>query len=174
MKKLVYLLLLLLPLVAFGVYGYGKNLPESYEVERSAVYDQPIASVWQAITDYEKLPGWSEHIEKVERQEDQEGQPVWRFYSRDGHYMDIAIVKAEEPAVFVSRIVETDMPFGGSWSFQLLKKDEETTQVSLKEEGIVPSPFWRLVLNFVMGQDMMVTQYLTELGKKFGETPEIK
>lgn len=170
----MFFLLLLLPLAAFGVYGYGKNLPESYEVERSATYDQPIETVWQAISDYEQLPSWSKNIARVEKQEDQEGMPVWRFLSRDGHYMDIQVVKAEEPAVFVSRIAETDLPFGGTWTFFLVKKTDDTTQVTLKEEGFVESPLWRLMMRFVMGEEAMVDQYLTELGQKFGETVEIK
>lgn len=174
LRRLVFLLLLMVPLAAFGIYGYGKNLPESYEVTRSALYDQPIASVWQAITDYEKIPGWSEHIEKVERREDQEGLPVWRFFGEGDHYMDIEVVKAEEPALFVSRIAETDMPFGGTWTFLLVKKGESTTEVTLKEEGIVASPFWRLVSKFILGESAMVDSYLGELGRKFGETVEIK
>lgn len=174
MKKLVFFLLLLLPLLAFGVYGYGKNLPESYEVSRTALYDQPIAAIWEAIADYEKLPLWSQSIESVEKQEDQEGFAVWRLYTRDGHYMDVEVVKEEEPALFVSRVVETDLPFGGGWTFLLVKKGEDTTEVTLKEEGYISSPFWRLVMEFILGKNAMADQYLTELGQKFGEKVEIK
>ena len=174
MKKLAFALLLLLPLAAFGIYGYGANLPESYEVTRRATYDQPIGAVWQAITDYEKLPGWAEHIQNVEKREDQEGFPVWRFTTKDGHYMDILVVKSEEPALFVSRIAETDLPFGGSWTFVLVKKGEDTTELVLKEESYIDSPFWRLAMEFILGKSTMVDTYLAELGQKFGEKTEIR
>lgn len=174
MKKLVFLLLLLLPLAAFGVYGYGTNLPESYELTRSATYDQPIGALWQAITDYEKLPGWSKHVEKAERREEQEGFPVWRLYLSDGHYMDVQAVKEEEPSFYVSRIAETDLPYGGSWTFALLKKGETTTEITLKEEGLIVSPFWRLVREFALGEGAAAESYLRELGEKFGEKVEIR
>lgn len=174
MKKILFLILLLLPLLVFGIYGYGTNLPESYEVTRRALYDQSVTAVWQAITDYEKMPGWSEHVEKVERLEDQEGLPVWRFYTSDGHYMDIEVVKAEEPNIYISRISETDMPFGGSWTFLLTQKGDEATEVILKEESYISSPLWRLLMKFVLGKGAMADAYLEQLGQKFGEKVEIR
>lgn len=174
MKKLLFFVLLVLTLAAVGIYGYGRNLPESYEVERSVAYGRPIETVWQAISDYERLPEWSRHIEKVEKQEDQEGMPVWRLFNRDGHYMDIQVVRAEEPAVFVSRIAETDLPFGGVWTFLLVRKPDGTTQVTLKEEGYVETPLWRLALWFVIGKEAMIDRYLADLGRKFGEIPDIR
>ncbi len=174
MKKLLFLLLLLLPLAAFGIYGYGKNLPETHEISRSALYDQPIGALWQAIADFDKLPGWSDQIEKVERQEDQEGFPVWRFYNKEGKYMDIIVAKSEEPVLLMTRIVETDMPVSGSWTFVLNKRGEETTELTLKEEGYVGNPLMRLKMKFFNGKEATVDGFLVNLGHKFGEKVEIR
>lgn len=174
MKKLVFLLLLLVPLLVFGVYGYGKNLPEAYEVTRRALYDQSTTALWQAVTDYEKFPGWTESITRVERREDQEGLPVWRFYNQDGHYMDVAVIKEEAPELLAVRVVETDLPYGGSWTLIFTRKDDDTTELTVKEEGVIDHPFWRLAMKFVFAPEAMADQFLASLGRKFGEKVEIR
>jgi uncharacterized protein YndB with AHSA1/START domain len=159
-------------LAAFGMYGFGHNLPESHEVTLSAKYNQPIELVWEAITDYERLPSWSPRIVKTEAREEQEGLPVWRLHYADGHYMDVQIMQEEKPELYVSRVVETDLPFVGIWTFSL-KKQGENTLLTVHEEGETESPLARMKLRFLAGEDAMLREHLTALGRKFHETPGI-
>jgi uncharacterized protein YndB with AHSA1/START domain len=155
-----------------GVYGFGTNLPQTHEVSVKTVYHQPRAQVWEAISHYETAVEWSPSLQKVERIDDLDGLPVWRFYDKDGHHMDVQVIESRAPERHVSRIVATDYPYMGSWTFELQDAGDKTL-VILTEEGKVESPLWRLVMRYLMGQDRMVRAFLLDLGHKFGETPHI-
>ena len=158
--------------VLSGIYGYGTNLPETHQLSLQTVYHQPRAEVWSAISDYQQTPAWSPSVSRVERRPDLEGLPVWRLYDKDGHHMDVQVVEEKAPERHVSRIVETDYPYKGSWIIEL-EESGDRTLVTLTEEGQVRSPLWRLMMRYVMGQDSMVRAFLQDLGRKFGETPHI-
>lgn len=170
-RRLIFLLLAVFAAVS-GMYGFGTNLPDTHALTLKTVYHQPRAQVWQAIADYAAAPQWSPSIARVERRPDQDGLPVWRFYDKDGHHMEVQVVEEVAPERHVSRIVATDYPYAGSWTFTLEEAGDKTL-VTLTEEGQVKSPLWRLVMRYMMGQDTMVRAYLQELGKKFGEQPHI-
>lgn len=165
-------ILLILFAIACGIYGYGTNLPPTHQLTLQTVYHQPRAQVWEAISDYQQAPEWSPSVARVERQADIDGLPVWRFYDKDGHHMDVQVVEQKSPERHVSRIVATDYPYKGSWTFELEDAGDKTL-VTLTEEGEVRSPLWRLMIRYVMGQDTMVRAFLQDLGRKFGETPHI-
>ena len=173
--RILISIVILLAVITVGIYGFGVNLPETHKTIRTATYHQPAQALWPLVANYEKAPEWSSNIRKVERREDKDSLPVWRFYDKRGHYMDIQVLRSEEPRMLISRIIETDMPFGGTWTIELKPSAETTaTEVTLMEEGIVKSPFWRFLCHFLMGSQGMVDQYLTELGKAVGETPSIR
>jgi uncharacterized protein YndB with AHSA1/START domain len=171
-KRRPWILLILMIAVFCGVYGFGTNLPETHELTLKTVYHQPREQVWKAIADYSTAPEWSPSIARVERRPDLDGLPVWRFYDKDGHHMDVQVVEEKAPERHVSRIIATDYPYAGSWTFTLEDAGNKTL-VTLTEEGRVKSPLWRLAMRYLMGQDTMVRAYLQELGKKFGEEPHI-
>ncbi len=174
MKKFLWLLLVLLALSSFGIYGYAQNLPQSYEVTRRTIYDQPIAAVWEAVTEYKALPEWEPSIASAERREDVEEQPVWRLTGDYGFYVDVQVVKSQEPNIQMVQIIDTNLPYSGSWSFYLSEKKEGITQLIMKEEGSIPSPICRLMLHFLFGKEALVDHYLVKLGDKFGEIPVIR
>lgn len=164
-----------LAIICVGIYGFGSNLPETRKVTRTASYHQPAETIWPLVAEYEKTPKWSSHAEKVERREDKEGLPVWRLYDKRGHYMDIQVLRSEAPRMLISRIIETDLPFSGAWTIEIKPStDNSVTDVTLVEEGVIQSPFWRFLMHFVFDSNAMIDQYLTELGKAMGETPTIR
>jgi uncharacterized membrane protein len=165
------LLLLIIAFVVSGMYGFGTNLPETHIVTRKTVYHQPVDTVWEALTNYKTLPEWSPVISKVEPVKDSQ-KPRWRVYDVQGRVMEIEVVSEEENIKHVSRIVDGDFPFHGSWTFELQESGEHTLVV-LTEEGRIDNPMWRVIMRYMLGKDNMVKQYLQSLGKKFGEEPHI-
>jgi uncharacterized protein YndB with AHSA1/START domain len=172
MRRPFTLFLVFLIAIGCGIYGFGTNLPATHTVTLKTVYHQPRDVVWQAVSDYQIAPEWSQGLEKVERLEDMDGLPLWRFYDKEGHHMDIQVIESRAPERHVSRIVASDYPFLGSWTITLEEAGDRTL-VTLTEEGRVDSPLWRLAMRYLMGQDQMVRAFLHDLGRKFGETPHI-
>ncbi len=167
-----YLLLLASVIAAtvFGLYGFGANLPESYTVRRSVVYAEPVEGVWDAITGYDSMPQWSSHVARTERRLDRDEKAVWRIYDRNGHYMDVQVELADPPHYYKTRIVDTDLPFAGTWAFELLPA-AGGTQLTLTEEGAAPNPFARVFLHFFVGKETYVDRHLSDLAAKFQKSP---
>lgn len=173
MRYLVIFVLVLI-LVVVGLYGYGSNLPEETTTKVSATYRQPIEKVWERISDYSAIPSWSEDMEKVERVEDLEGFPVWRFTPKKGDPMDIQVVRSEKPGLHIGKIVNNEsLPFGGTWIFQLKSLSENETQVTLTEDGYVKSIIGRAICHLI-GKDRMLKSHLADIGKSFSKTVEVR
>lgn len=171
-KRRPYLFLILLLVALLGLYGFGSNLPATHEITVKALYHQPREALFNAISNYEKTPEWSSSVARVERLPDHNGLPVWRFYDKDGHQMEIEVVASQAPSRHVSRLMVSDFPFTGTWTFEL-QETAGKTMVTLTEEGRVNSPIWRLIQRYGTGQDAMLRNFLLELGTKFSETPQI-
>ncbi len=165
--KYIFLLFIIIAILCFGVYGYGTNLPATHKFNKTAIYDKPIELIWQAIADYEIQPQWSENTvssELLESIDTQHGDDIWRFVYADGNFMDIKITQSQPPFLHISKIINTDYPFTGSWKFELAKIDDNKTKLVLTEEGTVENPLWRLIFKHIIGQEIGAESYLQELG----------
>ena len=169
MKKLLLNLIVILALVVAGLYGYGTQLPKDHEVSVSMAYNQPQEALWDAITNYAKLPEWSKSTAKAEALEPKDGKPVWRLITKHGEVMDLVIDEETPMTRHVATIANDNLPFGGSWIFELTPT-ETGTRVTLTEKGYLKQPILRALSALVWGHDHMLKEFLTELGAKFGET----
>lgn len=153
--------------LALIVTAIGALLPKQHVASRSALFKQSAATVWQTITDIESFSAWRTDLKGVERLPDREGRPVWREVSRQGA-MTLEIVESSPPNRLVSRIADPDLPFGGSWTYELAEADAGT-KLTITENGEVYNPIFRFMSRFVFGHTATLEAYLKALGKKFGE-----
>jgi hypothetical protein len=72
----------------------------------------------------------------------------------------------------VSRIAGDNLPFGGTWTFEVTPAGDGAT-LRITERGWVSNPIFRFVLRFVLGYTSNLEMYLRSLGRKFGETAQI-
>lgn len=173
MRYLIGFVLLVI-LIVVGLYGYGSNLPYETTTDVTATYQQPIEKVWARITDYSAIPTWSKDMEKVERVEDLEGFPVWRFHPKKGDAMDIQVLRSEKPTLHIGKVVDNEsLPFGGTWIFQIKAVSKNQTEVTLTEDGYIKSTIGRAICQ-LLGKDRMVKSHLEEIGTSFGETVEVR
>ena len=146
----------------------GSLLPKGLSATRRATYRQPAAAVWSAITDIDRFPTWRSDLSSVERLPDREGRPVWREKGRNGA-MTLEQVEASPPRRFVGRIADKNLPFGGTWTYELTETAGSTT-LAITEDGEVYNPIFRFLARFVFGHSATMEKYLRDLGKKFGES----
>jgi len=71
-------------------------------------------------------------------------------------------------ARLVTRIVDQDLGYSGSWTYQFSGANGGT-RVRITEDGEVPNVLFRFVSRFVFGHTATVDAYLKALGRKFGE-----
>jgi uncharacterized protein YndB with AHSA1/START domain len=156
-------------LVVFAILlaAAGSLLPKEHSATRRATYRRPAADVWDAITDIEKFPTWRKDLSSVERLPDRDGRPVWREKGKHGT-MTLEQIEARPPSRLVGRIADKNLPFGGTWTYEL-NEAAGSTMLAITEDGEVYNPVFRFLARFVFGYASTMEKYLKDLGSKFGE-----
>jgi Polyketide cyclase / dehydrase and lipid transport len=158
----------------------GTLLPKGHVATRAARFRQTPDAVWQAITGYEDFPKWRTGVQSVTRLPDANGHVVFMERSGSGssaQQIPYEIVESVAPAGgapgrLVAKIADPKLPFGGSWTYEVSAADGGTL-LRITERGEVYNPIFRFVSHFFMSQTKTMEDYLSALGKKFGETVTI-
>jgi uncharacterized protein YndB with AHSA1/START domain len=158
----------ILVLLVVIVAGVGYTLPVAHTARRSAALRAAPAAVWTAITDVTAYPVWRGDVESVEVLAPVNGRQSWREKGKNGT-ITYATERVDPPTRLVTRIADTDLPFGGEWEYELAP-DGGGTRIVITERGEVYNPIFRFVSRFVMGHTSTIDAYLRALGTKFGET----
>lgn len=156
-------LLVIVGLLAL-MMAIGAALPKTHTASRTATLPRPPAEVWQALTDWQKVPTWRPEVKSVRALD---GAAGWVETSKFGD-MPLAIESADEPRQLVMRIASDKLPFGGTWTYRLEPLDAERTRLTITEDGLIKTPMFRFMARFVFGYDKTLAGYLQSLGRKFG------
>jgi len=107
----------------------------------------------------------------VTRLPDREGLPAHIEDTAAGKLM-IQTQSMEPPKKLVNRIGGNDLPFGGTWTFDVTPTPDGST-LRITENGYVTNPIFRFVGRFFIGYSSEMEKYLTGLSQHFGEKPQI-
>jgi hypothetical protein len=72
------------------------------------------------------------------------------------------IVEAAPPRRLVTRVADPDLPYGGTWTFELAPEGSGT-RLTITERGEVDNPIFRVLARFVFGHAATMDAYLDEL-----------
>jgi hypothetical protein len=167
MKWVGIVLGVLVGLVAV-VWIIGALLPKGHVATRMARYKQPPEKVWEAITNVEGMKAWRSELKGVERMPGKNGKPAWVEDMGNFGKMPLEVEVLEPPRRLVTRIASTELPFGGTWTFEIAPAEEGAT-LRITETGEIYSPFFRFMSRFIFGYTSTLETYLKDLGRKFGE-----
>ena len=171
MRTLLTILGVFLTIAAIGFIGFTANLSKNHHVETDAVFERPVAMVWDVMTNYTTMPSWSPTIAKAESLGIKDGKPAWHLELKDGHFMDVSIEESIPNKHFKSTIIDTNTPYAGSWIIDFEAIDANKTAVKLAEDGKIKSPFWRFVVHYFIGQDAIIKQTLVQTGEELAKRP---
>jgi uncharacterized protein YndB with AHSA1/START domain len=157
--------------VVIIVLVIGWLLPRDHAATRIGRYHQPPEKIWAAITDVDAMPSWREGLKSVKRLPDRNGLPAHIEYSSSGQ-LSMETVEMSPPHKLVNRIAGSDLPFGGTWTFEVESLADGAT-LRITENGFVTNPVFRVVSRFLLGYTSEIEKYLRSLAKKFGEAPQI-
>lgn len=145
----------------------GSLLPVGHVASRSARLRQPPEAVWSAITDVAAYPTWRADVKSVELVPATEGHPRW-IENMGGERIAFEATASDPPRHLVVRIADPELPFGGSWTYDL-SPTAEGTQLRITENGEVYNPIFRFVSRFVFGHTATIDAFVRSLGRRFGE-----
>jgi hypothetical protein len=78
-------------------------------------------------------------------------------------------VEALPPRRLVTRIADRNLPYGGTWTYQIAPEDDGCSLI-ITEDGEVYNPFFRFVSRFIMGHTATLDAYLKGVKAKLGES----
>ena len=163
--KTVLIASAILILIVVVVVAIGAMLPVQHVASRSAVLAAPPDTVWHLITDIAGFPSWRGDVKRVERLPDRDGRPVWVEETTSGR-ITLAVDRAEPPRLLVLRIADPDLPFGGTWTYELTPGDHGATVLKITENGEVYNPLFRFMSRFIFGHEGTIRGYLAALEKR--------
>jgi uncharacterized protein YndB with AHSA1/START domain len=142
----------------------GWRLPRSHRASREQTLAASPGAIWTAITDVEAFPSWRD-IKTAQRLPDRDGRPVWLEESRSGR-MTLAVERMEAPRLLVVRIADRDLPFGGTWTYEITPI-AGGTRLRVTEDGEIYNPLFRFMARFIFGYEGTIASYMAALEKRF-------
>ena len=121
-------------------------------------------AAFQAISDWKNLPSWNKSVTAVA---ELPGGGVW-VETMGSMKIPLRIEKSEAPRLFVARIADEELPFGGTWTHTLEATGQGTTRLTTTEDGFIKSAPFRFIAHFVLGYHTTLSDYQTALGARFG------
>jgi len=150
----------------------GWLLPREHVARRIGRYRQKPEVIWEAITNVDAMPAWREGLKSVQKLPERNGLPAHVEVTTSGT-IPMETVEMDAPRKLVSRIAGEQLPFGGTWTFEIAPVEEGAT-LRITEHGWVSNPFFRFMSKFVFGQTSTMNAYLRSLATKFGEPTRIE
>jgi len=149
----------------------GWMLPVKHRASVARVYQATPASLFSLITDVSAFPAWRTGVSRVDTLPDENGHRRWQEVTKNGPPITYVVERAVPDRVLVGRIADTNLPFGGSWTYELTPGAVGQTKLTITEDGEVYNPIFRFVSRFVMGHEATINRYLSDVGKRFPESP---
>lgn len=142
----------------------GWSLPVEHHATREATFQSSPQSVYQLITDVDRYPEWRSSVKRIENLPDSAGKKRFREVGGDG-----SIVYEVETALpnsrVVMRIADRSLPFGGSWTHELIPRGDSTTH-RITEDGEIYNPLFRFVARFIIGYTSTMETYLSDVRRR--------
>jgi uncharacterized protein YndB with AHSA1/START domain len=164
MKWLLIAGIVLACLVAVVVVA-GMLLPKAHVAARSARFKHPPEAVWALIAGDQS---WRPDVRRYEALPDANGRRTWKETDKHGSSITFEIVESEQPRRLVTRIADTNLPFGGSWTYEIVPEIGGCS-IEITEHGEVYNPVFRFVSRFIMGHTATIDAYLSALAKRLEE-----
>jgi uncharacterized protein YndB with AHSA1/START domain len=166
MRRLIYVIGGVAAVVlVVTVAGYA--LPQNHVASREALIPASPASLFQTILDVAKHPEWRSDVTRVEVLAQ---DPLkWREYA-GGDVITFEVVENRPPERLRVRIADHDLPFGGTWTYELAP-EASATRLRITEHGEVYNPIFRLVSRFVFGHTATIDRFIEGLQARVSRAP---
>ena len=142
----------------------GASLPKGHVASLEKRLPIDPQSLWTILTDVDSFAAWRPDVKRIETLPDIEGRPVWTEHTTSGR-IRFAVDRMEPPRTLVVRIADPDLPFGGTWTYEILE-DGNGSSLRITERGEVYNPIFRFIARFVFGYEKTIRTYLDALERR--------
>lgn len=140
----------------------GYALPQDHVASGSAHLTAPPDAVFATISDVRRYPEWRSDVSSVEVIA---SSPLRWHETSGGDTITFEVVESRPPEHFRVRIADANLPFGGTWTYELTP-DTSGTHLVITEHGHVYNPVFRFVSRLVFGHTATIDRYLAALARR--------
>jgi len=144
--------------LVLAMFVVGWLLPEKHHASRQATFRASPETLWALITEVDAFPSWRSDVKTVQRLPDRDGRPVWVEEGSSGR-ITLAVERSDAPRLLVLRIADPDLPFGGTWTYEIRPSTNGST-LTITEDGEIYNPLFRVMSRFVFGYESTMAAYL--------------
>lgn len=155
------------------VVGVGYALPVSHQATRAITVSASPDSAFSLIANSSAFPSWRSRVTRVEPVARNDNVASYREIGDDGNILYV-VDETVRPTRLRTRIADTTLPFGGTWTFDISTQNDGT-ELRITEDGEVYNPVFRFMSRFVFGHHGSIETYLRDatavLGGRGGIRP---
>ena len=169
MKTLILIVIVVVGvvIVVAGVAALiGSRLPKNHTASKTILLHRSPKEVYDVVRDFGSAPSWRSGLKSVEVKTQPDGKVQFREVGSDT--IDYAVDEDVPGEKLVTRILNTDLGYGGKWTYEFLSEGGGT-RVKIIEDGEVSNVLFRFMSRYVFGHTGTIETYLTSLAKRFGE-----
>jgi uncharacterized membrane protein len=165
----VGVVIVIIVVLVIVVFVMGSRVPESHVVSRSIRLHRPLPDVYATVCDFGGSSKWRTDVKSVEMLETSEkGKTQFRENGRND-IVTYEVVDDVQNQRIVTRIVDRDLGYSGSWTYVFSKNGDDTV-VTITENGEVPNVAFRFMSHYVFGHTSTIDAYLKALARHFGDS----
>lgn len=150
------------------IYAIGWYLPVKHTATLKRSIPAPKAEIWSMVTKPERYPDWRSTVERVQIHSDSSEMLHWTEYYSEQESLGYEEVERRDSSLFISKIVDQELPFGGSWTIRL-ESIGSNTLIEITEDGEIYNPVFRFFARFILGYEATMDTYLNDLEGVFRE-----
>lgn len=148
----------------------GMLLPREHTARAAIELAAAPERVWAIVSDFAGAARWRPDLESVRLESPAGGR--LRFVETTGEGdTPFEVVSQDPPRRQVVRVVDDGLPFGGTWTWELVPLSGGTG-LTLTEEGFVRNPVYRAMGLLFFRPTEGITRYLGALATALGEDAE--
>ena len=119
-------------------------------------------------------PDWRTGVKSFGVLPDAGGRKQW--WEEDAHRQKVTfeLVEARPAQRLQVRIADANLPFGGTWTFDIAPTANGGSELRIAEDGEVYNVIFRFMARFIFGYAGSLELYLNDVGAKFGEPVRIE
>jgi hypothetical protein len=140
----------------------GWMLPADHTATRRARYARPPAEVFEVVADFSSASSWRTGV-RVEVLDDE----TFVEHTEEGP-VRMRVASREPPTRLIVAIDDPELPFSGTWTYELAPVDGGTELV-ITERGSISNPLIRAMAAAFFDPGETARRYLVDLGAHFGE-----
>jgi uncharacterized protein YndB with AHSA1/START domain len=152
--------LVILGLVILAMVITGTILPEKHTATASREFQSDPDEVWKVLTDFAHWPEWRSDLREI-----RVSANTFTEISSDDEEIEFRIEDFQTPERMVTRIITPDLPFGGSWTYELTPTGNGC-RLTITENGEVYNALFRFMSKYMFGHTATMEQFLEDLSKK--------